>query len=229
MRCARGLVLAGLVVLFAAAQAEARPRWKRPKSRPKVVDLPRSNNPERPLKWMTDFDLAAKLAASKKRGMMILFTTEDLMKKSLSCRFAANSVRRAVRSAKAVPLRLLPPVRLTTAGLPKEEVAKREEMFKKARKKYQELVKRYGVSRAPCLVLTSPDATRLNALALPSDEQIRMALGRLGEMILAYQKAAAEKAGDGKLAVKPKEEKPAAKPAEKPAEKKPEVDPEDDF
>lgn len=236
MRCARGVVLAGLVVLFAASQAQARGRgrWRsRLKSRPKAVDLPRSSNPEAPLEWMTDFDLAAKLAASEKRGIMILFTTEDLMKRSNFCRFAANSVRRAVRSAKAVPLRLLPPVWLTAAGLPKEEAAKREEMFKKAMKKYRELVRRYGVSRAPCLVLTSPQATRLNSLVLPSDEQIRTTLGRLGEMIAAHEKIAAEKAGGGKLAVKPRAEKPAAKPAEKPVEKvvekKLEVEIEDDF
>lgn len=236
MRCARGVVLAGLVVLFAASQAQARGRWRRrprPKSRPKAIDLPKSSNPERALEWMTDFDLAAKLAASEKRGIMILFTTEDLMKRSNFCRFAANSVRRAVRSAKAVPLRLLPPVRLTAVGLPNGEIAKREEMFKKAQKKYRELVRRYGVSRAPCLVLTSPEATMLNTLALPSDEQIRAALGRLGEMIAAHEKIAAEKAGAGKLAVKPKVEKPAAKPAEKPVEKivekKLEVEIEDDF
>lgn len=231
MRCVKRLALAGLVILFAAAQAQARPsrRKPRPSWRPKVADIPRASDAAKPLEWMTDFDLAAALAAREKRGMMVLFTTQELMRNSTYCRFHANSVRRAVRSAKAVPVRLLPPVRLAAAGLPKGEIAKREERFKKARKRYRELVKRFGVRRAPCLVLTAPDAASLKVLVVPADDRIREALGRLGEMIAAHQKAAAEKDGDGKLAAKPKAEEPAAKPAEKPVEKKPDVDPEDDF
>ena len=189
------------------------------------------------MKWLTDFDEAAELAGREKRPMMVLFTTAELMQKNRFCRFAANSVRRAVRKSKAVPVRILPPVRLSLTGIDKEEAAKRKKLYARNREKYRALVKRFGVTRGPSLIFTAPDGTKLTAMVVPTDDQIRAALGRLGEMVEAHQKTVAKKGGDGKakgadddkgdkkVAVKPAggDQEPAKKGGQEP------VDPEDDF
>ncbi len=229
------LVLAGLVMLLAVAQAEARSsrknRWKRTRDKIRkarenykksnsannnggsdsdALNMGRASDGEKPVAWMSDFEEASKLASEQKRGMLILFTTEDLMAKSRSCTFKANSTRRAVRNSKAVPLRILPPVRLQAAeDTSKEELAKREELFKKSLKQYRELVRRYGITNGPSLVFTAPDAKRVDGLVVPDKVTIENRLGRLGEMLAAYEKALVKKnGGDAK---KPDVAKPADK------------------
>ncbi len=234
----RTLVLAILTVAVLGAQAQARgvrrPRrkWadrvrkairKEVERNPELTGM-RASDAEKPLDWLTDFDQAAELAGREKRPLMVLFTSEELARTSTSCRFKANSVRRAARGAKVVPVRLLPPVMLSSRGVPKEEAAKRRELHAKAQKRYREVVRKYGISTGPCLVLAASDAARLNAQVAPTNDQIRAALARLGEMIEAHEKAL-EKAGGAKK----EGEKPKEAAAKKPEEKKPEVDPEEDF
>ncbi len=227
MSYARTVLLAGLVVMFAAAQADARPsRRKHKTTKPKTTTrsdalyMGHAGDGEKPVEWMTNFDEAVKLAKSKKHAIMVLFTSEEMMQKSTSCRFAANSVRRAVRKANVVPVRLVPPARMSREGLGKEEIAKREEYFLKATKRYRELVRKYRISQGPALVFTAPDEIRVNGLVAPKRQAIETALERLGEMIKAHQKAMASKDAARKPADPPKAAaagEVAVKPAPKPA------------
>lgn len=232
------LILAALAVSVLGAQAHARggrrPRrkWRnrvrREIEKSSILDA-KSSDPQKPLDWLTDFDKAAELAGREKRPLMIVFTSEDLTRTSTSCRFKANNLRRAARKTNVVPLKLMPPVVLDTKGLPKEEAAKRRELYAKARKRYREIIRQFRISTGPCLVMTAPDAKSLSHQVTPTDAQIRTTLDRLGEMLEAHEKALGKKPGEGeKDGDKPKEAE-AKKPEEKPAEKKPEVDPEDDF
>lgn len=257
MRYATGLFVAVLFVVAAAAQAEARPSRKGRRRIPRRVppksstsssskatdpEFWRASDGEKAIEWMTDFDEAAARAAKEKRGMMVLFTTEQLMQDSRSCRFDANSARRAVRSAKVVPVRLLPPVRGDRKGLSQEEIAAREKAFQKALKRYAELVKQFAVSKGPSLIFTATDAVKLDALVVPERDRIEAKLGRMSDMIAAYEKRLAEKNAGAKPAAAPKvvkAGKPAAKPAQKdkpggavaakPAAKPEAADPDDDF
>jgi hypothetical protein len=188
-----------------------------------------------PIKWMTDFDEAAALAAREKRGMVVLFTTEDLARTSPFCTFNSDKAKKAVSDCNAVPVRIMPPVMLDDKGVPPEEARKRREEHARAQQCYAGLVKRFGVNTGPVLVLAAPDAVKLTDLVTPNDDQIAAGLGRLPEMLQAHEKAAAGKAPDARPpAGDPKapaadQPKDAPKPEPK-AEPKPKpANPEDDF
>jgi len=266
----RLLVLPALVLLVAGAQAQARP--SRRKSIRKLKDkirkareaydrnkesngsdgsyLGRAGDAEKPVEWMTDFAAAARLASEEKRPMMILFSTRELMEKSRSCTFDANSTRRAVRKSKVVPVRILPPVRRPvdkTAG--KEEIAGRKELYRKELKKYRELVKRYLISSGPSLIFAAPDAKRLDGLVAPDKAAIERRLWHLGDLLAAYEKARSKKkpgdagkpdaAGparapgedekDGGKAEEKKDDEVVKKQEKEEARKKAAGDPDDDF
>jgi hypothetical protein len=189
---------------------------------------------EKEIEWLFDFDEASALAGREKRGLLVLFTTDELWRNSPYCNFRANRVRKAVRESNAVPLRLMPPVKLDLMGLPPDEAKKRREFYDKTLDKYAALAKRYGVSEGPALVLAAPDAKGLQSLVTPVDDQIVAGLGRLDEMIAAHQKAAGDKppearppAGNPKP---PAGDAPKADPKPDPkADPKPPANPDDDF
>jgi hypothetical protein len=254
----RAMIIAAVGVCFlsAGAQAARRPRrrpfknWRDRVKReidrarasgdrkPTVADMKAGGHGEKPVEWLTDFDEAAKMAAEQDRPMMVLFTTRQLMEKSRSCSFAANRVRRRVRESKVLPVRLLPPVKLSTKGIPKDEAKKREELYAKSRKRYMDLVKKYGINRGPCLVFCASDAKNLSSMLVPNDDQIEAGFDRLYDLVEAYKKTQPKKAGDAKGGDAPKGKDAPAKgkggDAKKggdqpPEEKKKPVDPEEDF
>jgi len=147
-----------------------------------------------PIEWLTDYEGACKVAAEERRALLILITTEDLERTSQSCRFAGDVIRRAVRDAKVVPLKLLPPPALDLTGLKPEEAKKRQEVLAESRKKYEEAAKRFGVTTVPSVVYAAPDAAGLTVQASPSDDDIRIVLTRVPEMVRAHQDAVKKEA-----------------------------------
>jgi thioredoxin-related protein len=222
----RAVILAVLAasVLISEAHA-ARPKWRRgdrkkrwerikreidkrtedsKKTSSSKVDMVAGGKGEEALKWHTDFDAAAKLAKREKRPLMLLFSTEELTRKSRSCTFAANRVRRAVRGCKAVAVRLLPPVRLSSQGVSKEEAKKRKEFYQKEEKRYRALTRKYRITNGPALVFAGSDAKALLYHIAPKDDVIQASCGRLGELIQARQEKLAKRAGaDAKAGAKP--------------------------
>ena len=186
-----------MVTVLAAPSALARGAH-RPRSRPPggISDAPIVVDPQDPIEWMTDYDAACKLAAEEKRALLILITTPEVDAAGRFCSFAANSLRRAVRESKVVPLKLLPPVMLDTSRLKPEEVKQRQEVFKKAMEQYQNLARGFGVATVPSLVYAAPDAAKMVVQSTPPDQDIAAALARLPDMLKAYEEAVA-KAGDG--------------------------------
>lgn len=168
--------------------------------------------------WLTDFEEGAKLAAEEKRALMVLFTTEEIQHTCPSCQFAGERLCKTVEDAKVVPVRILPPVKLSTQGVSLEEVKLREEAYRKSYEAYQALLKRFAVSRAPSLVFAAPDAAKLSALVVPDDGQIADTLDRLGELVKAHEEAAKLAGQAGQKDGEPAEGKPAGKePAKEPA------------
>jgi hypothetical protein len=232
------LILSGLAVCLLGTTAEAgrggrRPRWNRIRDAiRRELDHGEGAPAEKPIDWMTDFAAAVDLAGKEDRPLMVLFTTEQLARTSRSCTFQDDSMRRAVHSAKPVPVKILPPVQLDLRGVPKAEADARRRLFEKSRKQYAELIKKYRINTGPCLIFAAPDRSALNTLITPPDSKIKDTLARLPDLMNAYNKAAGK---DPKAAGKQPD--PAAKPADPP---KPVVvkdpggkdemaDPEDDF
>ncbi len=234
----RTLIFSGLAVCLLGTVAEAgRPsrRSKWPKLRDAIrreLDDGGGAPAEKPIEWMADFDAAAELADKEDRALMVLFTTQKLARTSTSCTFDDDSMRRAVHKAKPVPVKILPPVQLDLRGLAKSEADARRRLYEKSRKQYAELIRKYRINTGPCLIFAAPDKSALNTLVTPPDTKIKETLGRLPELLDAFNKAAGKgpKAGD-------KQPDQAAKPADppKPAVVKDPggkdeiVDPEDDF
>ncbi|HOX08094.1 MAG TPA: hypothetical protein PK280_16985 [Planctomycetota bacterium] len=223
-----------LVSIFATGSALARgSRGDRVRSSgggPVSVGTPEA---EDPVAWMTDYDEALKLGAEEKRPVMVLITTEELERSSSTCSFAANVLRKAVRGAKVVPVKLRPPVMLDTSGLSREEAAQRQETFKKARERYEQLAKAFGVQMVPSLVHLAPDGGRLAVQSTPADQEIMAVLGRLPEMVKAHEESLARAGAvkqpgppaGGQVAVKDGEPRPAeTKPAEPAPKPKSSVD-----
>jgi hypothetical protein len=245
MKLGTAVLLAALAAVVGVTRAEAgRPgrdartsRWvdkvredlRKDRDSSSVTVIGRAGDGEEPVKWMTNLDEAAKLAVDEDRPMLILFTTRDLEAANGSCRFAPNSLRRAVRETGLVPVKVMPPVELTTANLSPEETEKRVRQYKEAYDRYLELLRDYGARKGPCLVFTAPDKAKLNLLEAPSDDEIAVAIGRLDDMLDAYARLAGDGAGkapavDGKgskaAGPDPGAEKPAAggpPPAKEPA------------
>ena len=168
--------------------------------------------------WQPDYEEAARDAAEKKLALMVLFTTHETERRSFSCRFTGLPVRKAVRDAKVIPVRIYPPVALTTEGLSAEEAKKREAVFKESQEKYTELVKRLGASKSPTLLLVAPDGAKLTALVAPGDEEICDQLKRLPELLKAHEEALAKKPDP---AGKPKPDPAAGAPVTVDTPKKP--------
>jgi hypothetical protein len=213
----RTVTLLGLTLALsalAAGSALARGAGRGGKPRPPVGEIP--IDPQEPIEWLTDYDEACQQAADKNQAILILVTNEETERSVKACNFAANSVRRAVRDAKVIPLKLRPPVALDTARLPAEEARQRQEAFKKSRERYEALVKSMGATTAPSLVYAAPDAARLITQSSPTDQDIIAALARLPEMVKAHQEAAAK----GKNDPKP-DPTPTGGPAKPPAGKEP--------
>lgn len=225
-----------LVLLFVAGvavdSASARERRSKP-SNPAPAPVVVITDPQDPVDWMTDAEAAFKLAAEEKRALLILVTTEDTERSTQSCRFGPNPTRKAVRESKVVPLKLLPPMALDTAGLTPEEVKKRQEAFQDTKKRYEELLKRYAVTTAPTLIYAAPDGAKLQLQNAPSDEDIRSMLSRLPDLVKIHQEAVAK--GDKKpepvVAKDPpaKVAPPAADPKPVETPKPPVKKTEDDF
>jgi tagatose-1,6-bisphosphate aldolase non-catalytic subunit AgaZ/GatZ len=205
------MALALLVTGLLPDSSSARER-RRPKHDPAPVQggVPDAQDP---VDWMTDVEAAFKLAAEEKRALFILITTDQMERQGQFCRFLANSVRKAVREAKVVPLKVLPPPALDLTGLKAEEIKLRQEVAAAAMKKYEELAKRYGATTVPSLVYAAPDGDKLLLQASPADDDIIAALARLPEMIKAHDEATA-KEGKKPEAVAGKDP-PPAKPPEK--------------
>ena len=190
---------------------------------PKVPQAPGGdqNNPgdqADAIDWQSDYEEAAKDAAEKKLALMILFNTHEAERNTFSCRFTGLAVRRAVRDAKVIPVRLYPPVALETAGMAAEEAKKREAVLKESQEKYAALVKRLGASKAPTLVLAAPDGAKLASLVTPSDEEICDLLKRLPELLKAHEAALAKQPDP---AGKPKPDPAAGAPVTVDTPKKP--------
>jgi thioredoxin-related protein len=190
-----------------------------------VVVVPSAADPQDAIDWLTDYEEACKVAAEEKRALLILISTDDLERTSQSCRFAGDVIRRTVRDAKVVPLKLLPAPALDLAGLRPEEAKKRQEVLTESRKRYEELAKRFGVTTVPSVVYAAPDGAKLTVQAAPSDEDIRGVLVRLPEMVKAQADAVAR---EGK---KPEPLAVKDDPGKQPEPKKPEPpkDTKDDF
>jgi hypothetical protein len=198
---------------------------------PARADDSQADDGEPALEWSKDYDEAVKLAGDESRALLILITTPDMERTSPFCRFAGDIIRRAVRDANVVPLKLLPPAVPNLAGCKPEEAKKRQEAYNQALKQYGERAKGMGVSVVPSVVYAAPDAAKLAVHPTPSDDAVRAVLARLPEMIKAHEEAVAKQEKKPEPANKEKEkekekEKPAGaqeKPAgaqEKPAEEK---------
>jgi len=207
------LALAFLATGLLADSSLARER-RRPKHDPAPVQggVPEAQDP---IDWMTDVEAAFKLAAEEKRALFILISTEDMERRGQFCRFLANSVRKAVREAKVVPLKVLPPPAMDLTGLKAEEVKLRQEVAAAAMKKYEELAKRFGANSVPSLVYAAPDGVKLLLQASPADDSILVVLARLPEMLKAHEEAVAKEgkkpepvAGKDPPGTKPPEPKP---------------------
>jgi thioredoxin-related protein len=225
-----------LVSVLASGSALARgagggrPHVPRPEGGGTVV----VSDPQEPVAWMTNYDEACKLASDENRALLILISTEAIDRAGQTCSFAANSLRKAVRESKVVPLKLLPPVMLDTDKLSAEEVKQRQEAFKKAQQRYESLAKGFGVQTVPSIVYAAPDAAKLTIQATPADAEIMGALARLPEMVKAHNeavaKAGADKKPDPAVAVKDPGKQPDPKPPEeKPAPTPKPGNPADDF
>jgi hypothetical protein len=194
-----------------------------------VVTAP-AVDPQPPVEWMFDFDEACKVAAKEQRPLMILVTTQDMERTSQSCRFAGDAVRKDVREAKVVPVKVMPPAALDMSGMRPEELKQRQEAIKDANKKFEELGKRFGVTTVPSLVYAAPDAVKLTIQAAPQEGEVSALLDQLPGMVKLHMAAAAKE-------VKPPEpvvvkNDPGKAPEPKPEEpKKPEPpkDNKDDF
>ncbi|HOX08908.1 MAG TPA: hypothetical protein PK280_21110 [Planctomycetota bacterium] len=186
------LALTALAAGLFPDSGQARERRKPRPERPSVTVQPGIPDAQEPIEWLTDSEEAFKLAAEGNRALLILISTAELERSGQVCRFAANSVRKAVRDAKVVPLKILPPPALDLNGLKPEEAKQRQEVFAAGAKKYEELAKRYGASSVPSLICAAPDGAKLTLQAGPADDAILASLARLPEMVKAHAEAVAK-------------------------------------
>ena len=222
---ASAFVAAGLMT----SSAHARGAGHKAPRETVVVNAP-AVDPQPPVEWMTDFDEACKVAAKDQRPLLILFTTQDMERTSQSCRFAGDAVRKDVREAKVVPVKLMPPTVLDLTGLRPEELKQRQEAMKDANKKFDELAKRYGVTTVPSVVYAAPDAVKLTVQAAPAEADISAILDQLPGMVKVHMTAAAKEVKPPEPVVVKNDPGKAPEPkAPEPKKPEPPKDNKDDF